>query len=191
MMLKTMGRTSTPKERIEKMLHVRQLHFPEQPINFEYLLDEFALRSDFYMTGELFQEQIRFLFMCGLSERVENLAFKVWRDSIPNMIHNAKFDWREDSSDILHIIRLTLAHFEDELPMLKEATAILELALWKMNIYASHQQKTTRDQKKIKVEGASPRQQCRVTCGADVIIGHVSPYLISTGDDYYAMIPIK
>jgi hypothetical protein len=188
MMLKTMGRTSTPKERIEKMLHVRQLHFPEQPINWEYFLDEFALHSDFYITGGLFQEQIRFLCMCCLSERVENLAFKVWRDCIPNMIHNAKFDWTEDNSDILHIIRLTLAHFEDELPKLKEATTVLELALWKMNIYdTSHQQKTTRDQKKLKVEGASPRQQCRVTCGADVIIGHVLPYLISTGDDYYAM----
>ena len=27
------------------------------------------------------------------------------------------------------------------------------------------------------------QQQCRVTCGADVIIRHVLPYLISTGDD--------
>jgi hypothetical protein len=184
MMLKTMGRTSTPKERIENLLHVRQIHFPEQPIDWEYLLDEFVKPSDFYMTGELFQEQIRFLFMCGLSERVENLAFKVWRDSIPNMIYNAKFDWGEDSSDILRSIRSRISHFDDELPKLKEATTVLELALWKKRIHdTSHQQKTTRDQKKIKTEGASPRQQYRVTCGADIIIGHVMPYLISTGDD--------
>ena len=61
-----------------------------------------------------------------------------------------------------------------------------------MNICdTSHQQKSFRRQKEIKVEGASPRQQCRVTCGADVIIGHVMPYLISTGDDYYAMLPVE
>ena len=37
--------------------------------------------------------------------------------------------------------------------------------------------------KKIKTGGANIRQECRVACGADVIIGLVMPYLISTGDD--------
>jgi len=60
-----------------------------------------------------------------------------------------------------------------------------------MTYDTSHQQKTTCHQKKSKVEGASPQQQCLVTCGADVIIRHVMPYLISTGDDYYAMIPVE
>jgi hypothetical protein len=42
----------------------------------------------------------------------------------------------------------------------------------------NNQQKTTRHQKKIKTEDTSDRQQCRVTCGADVIIGRVLPYLL-------------
>jgi len=36
---------------------------------------------------------------------------------------------------------------------------------------------------RIKLEEASVRQQCRVTCGADVVIRHVLPYLISVVDD--------
>jgi len=36
----------------------------------------------------------------------------------------------------------------------------------------------TRRRKKIKTEDASIRQQCRITCGDDVIIGHVLPYLL-------------
>ena len=36
---------------------------------------------------------------------------------------------------------------------------------------------------RIKLEEASVRQQCRVTCGADVVIRHVLPYLISAVDD--------
>jgi hypothetical protein len=63
---------------------------------------------------------------------------------------------------------------------MKEATSILELALWKKRINdtkLSHQQKTNQ------TEGACIRQQCRVTCGAEFIIGHVVPYLISIGDD--------
>jgi hypothetical protein len=32
-MVETMGRTDTPKERIENLLHVKQMHFPDQPID--------------------------------------------------------------------------------------------------------------------------------------------------------------
>jgi len=68
--------------------------------------------------------------MCSLSDRVEALAFKVWRDYITNMIQTAAFDSRRDSSAvILRSIRGKLAHFEDELPKLKEMTMILELVL--------------------------------------------------------------
>jgi hypothetical protein len=85
---------------------------------------------------------------------------------------------------ILRSIQEKLIHFEDELPKLKDATTILELALWKMRINEnSSQQKKAHRQKKIKTEGASNHRQCRVTCGADIIIRHVLPYLISTGDD--------
>ena len=42
MMVETVGRCDTPKESIENLLHVKQMHFPEQPIDWGYLLDEFA-----------------------------------------------------------------------------------------------------------------------------------------------------
>jgi hypothetical protein len=128
---------------------------------------------------------MRFLVMCGMSERVEGLAFKVWRDHIRQMIHTVDFNADEADNFVLLIsIRLKLSRFEDELPKLKDATTILELALWKNRITENNCQHTTIDRrKKIKTGDASIRRQCRVTCGADVIIGHVLPYLISTGDD--------
>ena len=173
-----------PKESIENLLCVKQMHFTEQPINWEYLLDKFAQPSDIPFSGAPFQERMQFLFMCGMSNLVEALAFKVWRDCITNMIHTADYKWRRDNSVILSEIREKLAHFEDEMPRLKEATTILELALWKNRINENNNQHTTIDRrKKIKTGDASIRRQCRVTCGADVIIGHVLPYLISTGDD--------
>ena len=39
MMVETMGRFDTPKESIENLLCVRQMRFPEQPIDWEYLLN--------------------------------------------------------------------------------------------------------------------------------------------------------
>jgi hypothetical protein len=180
MMVETMGRTDTPKERIENLLHVRQMHFPGQLIDWDHLLDKFALRSDFYMTGDLFQEQIRFLFMCGLSERVEALPFKVWRDHITNMIQTSDFKYFRDNFVILREIGAKLAYFEDELTKLKEITTLLELALWKMKMNEkSHQDMDTHSQNKIKTVESSTRQQCRVTCGADVVIGNVLPFLIA------------
>ena len=40
----------------------------------------------------------------------------------------------------------------------------------------------TQHQKNIKTDESSIWQQCRVACVADVVIGHVLPYLISVVD---------
>ena len=179
MMVDTMGRCDTPKERIENLLHVKQMHFPEQPIDWDYLLDVFANATSFSFSRP-FQERVQYIVMCGMSTRVESLAFKVWRDCIFDMIHTANFEWDKDNHPILYEIREKLAHFEAEYPKLEEATTILELALWKMKIYDnSLGENTTRHQKKIKTEESDIRSQCRLTCGADVVIGHVLPFLIT------------
>jgi hypothetical protein len=192
MMVETMGRCDTPKECIENMLRMKQLHFPEQPIDWEYLLEMFAQPSLFSFISP-FKERMQFLVMCGMSERVDALAFKVWRVCMTNMIHTAAFVYDDDDNDdddlgeqslrentlILHEIQEKLAHFEDEMPRLKEATTILELALWKnMLDVNSKKMETNRCQKKMRSDESDVRQQCRVTCGADVVIGHVMPFLI-------------
>jgi hypothetical protein len=173
-MVWTMGRCDTPKERIENLLCVKEMHFSEQPIDWDHLLDEFASPPHVSFYGAPFQERMQFLFMCGLSDRVEALAFKVWRDYIKHLIHTA-FEYDEDNSVILREIRDKIAHFEDEFPKLKEATTILELALWKMKMNGQSLKETT----KIKSNESSSRQRCRITCGADLVIGHVLPFLIT------------
>jgi hypothetical protein len=185
MMVETMGRCDTPKESIENLLWVKQMHFPEQTIDWDYLLDQFALSSRrVSFDGLPFQERMQFLVMCGLSDSVEALAFKVWRDHITTMIHTADYKWSMDNYPILYEIREKLAHFEAEYPKLKEIATILELALWKLRMNASHLQKKT------KTDESSMRRLCRSTCGADVIIGHVLPYIISTDDEEYDLYQI-
>jgi hypothetical protein len=180
MMVETMGRTDTPKERIENLLHVHQTLFPKRPIDWENLLGKFAEPSECSFPGRPFCERMQFLFTCGMSDRVKTLAFTLWRNHIITMIHTADFKWGKDNRSILRTIRDKLVHFEDELPKLKEATTILEIALWKMKMNdKSFKENMTQHQKKIKADESIIRQQCRVACGADVVIGHVLPYLIS------------
>jgi len=134
MMVETMGRCDTPKESIENLPFVKQMHFPDQTIDWEYLLDKFVQPSQFYLGGPPNQKRLRFLVICGMSERVEAIAFKVWRDHIKDMIHTANFLYNIDNSNILDRIREKLTHFEEELPKLKEITTILELAFWKLRM---------------------------------------------------------
>jgi hypothetical protein len=184
MMVKTMGRCDTPKTSIENLLCVKQMHFPEQPLDWEYLLDEFVKPSYIFFSGAPFQERMRFHFICGLSTRVEALAFKVWRDHIENMIQTSKYKWNVDNSVILNRIQDKIAQFEDEFPKLTEATRILELALWKTRLDENgHKRETTCRLKKVKTDVSDIRQQCRVTCGADIIIRLVLPFLITALDE--------
>ena len=175
MMVETMGRCDTPKESIENLLLVKQMHFPDQTIDWVFLLDKFASPSRVSYES-IFTERMQFLVMCGMSERVESLAFTVWRECILNMICAADFKWEKDNFHIIQGIQARVAHFEDEYPKLKIITTILELTLWKLRI-------NEEQDKKGKACGLSIQRQSRITCGAGVIIRHVLPYLISNGDD--------
>jgi hypothetical protein len=103
------------------------MHFPNQPIDWDHLLDSFANTSHFSFGSTFIQKDCNFLFMCGMSLRVDALAFKVWRESILNMIHAANFQWGEHKFHIIQGIQARVAHFVEELAKLKVITSILEL----------------------------------------------------------------
>jgi hypothetical protein len=171
-------------ECIENLLRVKQMHFPDQTINWVYLLEKFASSSHHSLGGLPFQERMQFLFKCGMSERVEALAFKVWRDHVIDMIHTANFQYNMDNTVILRRIQAKVAHFDDEYPKLKEITSIIELALWKLRMNENFlQDEVSHCQKKMKTDESSIRRQCRITCGADVVIRHILPYLITATDE--------
>jgi hypothetical protein len=64
--------------------------------------------------------------------------------------------------------------------LLKEATTILELTLWKAKLRQKKEEEDSLDTtkaKKAKIDVESARQERRVTCGADIIIKNVLPFL--------------
>ena len=116
------------------------MHFPEQPLDWGYLLDSFAAYYSYCTVSGTCGDRMKFLIMCGMSDPVEALAFKVWRDCVVSMIHSAQYKYADDeyvhdeNLYLINRIRAKVAHFEDELPKLKEITTILELALWKLRM---------------------------------------------------------
>jgi hypothetical protein len=99
MMVKTMGRCDTPKENIENMLQVKQMHFPEQPLDWGFMHENFVYISLHLSFSITFRERMTFLLMFGMSARVEALSFKVWRDYITNLIHSAEFKYIYDGTN--------------------------------------------------------------------------------------------
>ena len=90
-MVETIGRCDTLKESIGNLLCVKQMHFPDHPLHWDHLLDEFAKPSWVSFYGAPFQERMQFLVKCCMTLRVEALHFKVWRDHITNMIFLADY----------------------------------------------------------------------------------------------------
>ena len=181
-----MGRFNTSKESIKYMLRVKQMHFPDQLLDWDHLLDEITNSVDILnQTTQSITERIQFIVMCDMSTRVEAHAFKSWRENIISMIHTANFKYKDrGNSRIIHRIQANVTHFEDEYPKLKEITTILELALWKMS-KMSMNVKMAQHQKKMRTDESSMGGQCRITCGADVVIRHVLPYLITVADEEF------
>jgi hypothetical protein len=100
------------------------------------------------------------------------------------MIRTADFKRGEHNENIISTIRARVAHFVVELAKLKDITSILELALWKMSMNENIPlEEATHRQKKIKTDELSTRRQCRFTCGADVVIRHVLPLIITVADE--------
>ena len=60
---------------------------------------------------------------------------------------------------------------------IKEGISLLELALWKAKLGEKEESSVEGMTKKVKVDAQSARSQRRVTCGADIVIKNVLPFL--------------
>ena len=62
---------------------------------------------------------------------------------------------------------------------MKEAMTLLELALWKAKLDESHKEDSLKEPKtkRAKIDSGIIRKERRVTCGANIIIKNVLPFL--------------
>ena len=130
--------------------------------------------------SNLSEATFKFLVKCSITKRVNAIGLRQLRDDIADdiemcrpLIHYSKFD----KSAFRCVIQSKLAEYEATYSLLKEATTTLELALWK-NKTDEQNWVDSRRNKRIKIEEAAAREECRISCGADIVIQHVLPYLL-------------
>lgn len=187
-MVWTLERTDTPRESIENLLCVKQMHFHEQPIDWEYLLDNFSNDSQDLTYPSLFAERMQFLYLNGLSLCLEALAFKIWWDHIKNMIKFAEFNYYNQSGN-----QNIISTIQEKTLILKQNTISWRWRKQRPNL-SLHcgnwgwlwMRMLTKGvmQKKVRIDPLEFWKQCLVTCWADaVIVGHVLPFLLTFADE--------
>ena len=117
MMMKTMGRCDTPKKSIENLLRVKQMHFPEQPIDCKGSIYSLTLLSLLNSTRLECCFKNRCIFCSYVacqtvgSSRLQSLA-----DFILNMIHTADFASGGGNQHIISRIKQKLSSLKMNFP---------------------------------------------------------------------------
>lgn len=168
-MMATLSKGKVSNSVIRTLLDIQQEFIPD--LDWEEWIGELTDHE------HISQKTFRFLIQCGLTERVNTIGVKQFRDEMMKEMKKpmpSTTKYVSDSKAIwLNRIRSKLVNYEDEYNRLKEATTMLELALWKYKMEESESNK----KRKRTGETDDFREQCRVSCRADIVIEHVLPFL--------------
>ena len=163
-MIVIVGRVVEPCHVIRTLIDIYQEFFPDR---LEDWIGELAVHD------HISEKTFRFLIQFGYTERVKAIGLKRYRDEM--MEELKKFVCSGFKCTWFVCVRPKLAKYEEEYTRLKEATTILELAMWKNEI---NELDSKKKRKRIEDSDSDYREQCRVSCSADIVIEHVLPFLV-------------
>ena len=162
---------------------IQQESFPDQHFDWDVVLEEAANRWDEDHPKHIPTLSFRHLVRLSSSAQANRMGFTKVLQYVRTMLDKVyTADISEGSQgrrDFIAEIQEHLVHCEEEYRALKEATTLLELALWKKKMDDHCQEANEKRRiKKMKIEESARRKMCRVGCGADIVIEHVLPFLV-------------
>mmetsp|Transcript_3496 Transcript_3496/g.5099 ORF Transcript_3496/g.5099 Transcript_3496/m.5099 type:complete len:326 (-) Transcript_3496:69-1046(-) len=122
----------------------------------------------------------------GIHKTVASLHMESWRTEMEEEINRINqvlpdAQTRDKTGEIRQWIDTVLDkmdHYKAEhYRYIKEAVTLLELALWKAKLDEKEDTFAEGGTKRAKVDDGSARRERRVTCGADIVIKNVLPFL--------------
>jgi len=180
-MLEVLSMANASRETIQNMLDARRISFPDQAIAWDGVLDKLAEPITSWKQHYASRDTFRFLLLCSASGRVDAIGLRQWRAKVMSQIGLVRDGHRWRKADLARF-RSTLAHYESEYRKLKEATSILELALWKARIAETKSidpiREGVRSEERTEADESECRSRCRISCGADNVVENVLPFLL-------------
>jgi len=174
-MMRTMAIARAPPTVIQNLLDLQEESFPEQKIEWEEVFNNLGQRGNCFAT-------FRFMIKCSIRKRVKDIGLKQYRDTIMKKVGSVaepRSEFPDENERVKYKteVQRILSHYEIEYQSMKEATSVLELVLWKNSIDETMSD-DGRGSRKRKFDEPGSRNQCRISCGADIIIRNVLPYLL-------------
>jgi len=121
----------------------------------------------------------------GIHKTAASLHLESWRNEMKDEINRINQtlptipDQKTDT--IQQWIRSVIRQFDhykaEHIRLLKEATTLLELALWKAKIDEKEDSLGKVKAKRVKIDNQSKRNERRITSGANIVIKNVLPFL--------------
>jgi len=188
-MVETLSRAHVPLLCIQNMLEMQQMAFPNQDINWQEVLTEWATQdaiSIFFDPDHnvICDEMFRCLLKFSIFKRLNLLGVEKWRKEIDSLVDTFPSIYLiRERTICLKILYSKLASYEQ----LKDAASLLELALWKAKIGESmpnnDRQGEKSCQKRARIDVPSHRNQCRINSGAEIVVPSVLPLLLPATDE--------
>ena len=162
---------------IQRLLDLKESSFPGQTVDWNSILNVFPAEDGRLLAAE---KTFRFLMMRSVASRVNAIGVKSWRGDLENMTTGTSYI--PDRHHFISEVHSKLASYESEYQKLKEATTVLELAVWKANIVECTA--TVRmNSKRLKRGDIDFRHQCRVSCGSHILVSNVVQYLYECSEE--------
>ena len=163
---------------IQYLLEIQEQLFADQNnVNLQTLCEELAQALTGWWQPNSTNDSMcsfQFLVKCSIPERLNAIGVRKWRMNIKQLVETIPSVDSDQLDTHFDTIHSKLVSYEVEYQQLKDAAFLLELGLWKLTIDASMQGHLEDD------TAADLRGQCRINCGADIIIPNVLPYLIGS-----------
>ena len=173
-MIQTLAKRAVPLANIQKLVNTQHESFPGQEYDMQAIVMELAVHdaSELELVGRwVSMKTFRYLLRLSITDRLDLLNITKWQVDMENYIAlPMNLASRESNTQAIYD---RLATYES----IKEGTSILELALWKAKIGESRS-----NEARVSGEVRS-RDQCRINCGADIIIRNALPYLLPKRTD--------
>ena len=176
-MIQTLAKGNALLANIQNLINTQQCSFPEQSFDMYTVVMELAssdARQATFHRPCTCVETFQYLLRASMANRLDTLGVKRWFVELErgiDALHERPANYRNFDTRVLYA-RLEL--YES----IKEATSVLELTLWKTKI--DELVSTNNGTGKVAEVGdaISLREQCRINCGASIVVHNVLPYLL-------------